>query len=147
VLPKDQNIYGPSQIDSRINQDQTISQLVTLWNQQQSKIVWGNLLIIPIDGSILYVKPMYMESESERNKQAELKKVIMVYQNQVAMGDTVADAIARLSLNGPASQPNTSSNTPTKAQPSAGEKKAAILKRIDEITRELQQLTQQLRQM
>ncbi len=91
TLPKDQNIYGPEQIDSRINQDESISQLITLWNQQQSNITWGNLLIIPIDGQILYIKPLFMESE--RGRQAELKKIVMVYRNQVSLGDTVSEAL------------------------------------------------------
>ncbi len=92
TLPKDQNIYGPEQIDSRINQDETISQLITLWNQQQSNVIWGNLLIIPIDGKILYLKPLFMESE--RGRQAELKKIVMVYQNQVLIGDTIAEVLS-----------------------------------------------------
>ena len=94
-MPKDQNIYGPAQIDSRINQDQTISQLVTLWNQQESQIRWGNLLIIPINNELLYVKPLFMESQ--RGRQAELKKIVMVYQNQVLLGDTVNEALSKLS--------------------------------------------------
>ncbi len=94
TLPKDQNIYGPEQIDSRINQDETISQLVTLWNQQQSNVIWGNLLIIPIDGKILYLKPLFMESE--RGRQAELKKIVMVYQNQVLIGDTVSETLSAI---------------------------------------------------
>ncbi len=95
TLPKDQNIYGPAQIDSRINQDQTISQLVTLWNQQESQVRWGNLLIIPINNELLYVKPLFMESQ--RGRQAELKKIVMVYQNQVLLGDTVNEALSKLS--------------------------------------------------
>lgn len=110
-LPKDENIYGPAQIDSRINQDQTISQLITLWNQHQSRVIWGNLLIIPIDNSILYLKPLFMEAS--QGQQAELKKVVMVYQNQVLIGDTVADALSKISagpsdlIQTPASLPQT----------------------------------------
>lgn len=103
TLPKDQNIYGPVQIDSRINQDETISQLITLWNQQQSNVVWGNLLIIPLDGKILYLKPLFMESE--RGRQAELKKIVMVYQNQVLLGDNVAEALSGISSRASDSEP------------------------------------------
>ena len=103
TLPKDQNIYGPEQIDSRINQDETISQLVTLWNQQQSNVIWGNLLIIPLDGKILYLKPLFMESE--RGRQAELKKIVMVYQNQVLIGDTVGETLSGISANLTATRP------------------------------------------
>ena len=103
TLPKDQNIYGPEQIDSRINQDETISQLVTLWNQQDSNVIWGNLLIIPIDGKILYLKPLFMESE--RGRQAELKKIVVVYQNQVVIGDTVGEILGRISSDAPSFSP------------------------------------------
>jgi uncharacterized membrane protein (UPF0182 family) len=150
VLPKDQNIYGPAQIDSRINQDQTISQLVTLWNQQQSRVTWGNLLMIPVEGSILYVKPLFMESE--RSQQAELKKVVMVYQNQVVMGDTLADAISRLTLGTPppsSTVPSGAPTTPPSAQnPSAPtNRKAEILKRLNDLVNEQQRLLQELSRM
>lgn len=95
-LPKDQNIYGPAQIESRMYQDQNISQLVTLWNQQQSRVLWGNLLLIPLEKSILYVKPLYMESEN--SQQAELKRIVMVYQNQVVIGTTILDAINQIKI-------------------------------------------------
>jgi uncharacterized membrane protein (UPF0182 family) len=139
-LPKDVNIYGPAQIDSRINQDQTISQLITLWNQQQSRVVWGNLLIVPIEDSILYVKPLYMESELA--KQAELKKIVMVYNNQVLIGDTVADALSKISLN-PVT--NTTSSIDINAIRGANDKrKAEIIKRLDSLVREQQRLLQEL---
>ncbi|HYH04372.1 MAG TPA: UPF0182 family protein, partial [Bacillota bacterium] len=145
TLPKDQNIYGPAQIDSRINQDQTISQLITLWNQNQSKILWGSLLILPIENSILYVKPLFIESEQSR--QAELKKVVMVYQNQVVIGDTVAEALERLSLasvpggkNPPSGSPEPNSDLKGKAD----NRKTEILQRIEQISRELQQLSREL---
>ncbi|MGE5583290.1 MAG: UPF0182 family protein [Bacillota bacterium] len=141
-LPKDQNIYGPAQIDSRINQDQTISQLITLWNQQQSKVLWGNLLIIPIEDSILYLKPLYLESEL--GKQAELKKIVMVYQNQVLLGDTIPDVLGKFSLN-PGSQPSLPAGLPAQNRNDA--RKEAIIKRIQEILSEQQRLLQELRNM
>jgi uncharacterized protein len=142
TLPKDQNIYGPAQIDSRINQDQTISQLITLWNQQQSRILWGNLLIIPIEDSILYVKPLYMESE--QGKQAELKKIIMVYQNQVLVGDTVADALSKVTLNPSVQQSQPGLSSGLTAKDKNDKRKAAILKRLEDMVREQQQLLQEL---
>ena len=150
VLPKDQNIYGPAQIDSRINQNQTISQLITLWNQQQSNVVWGNILIVPLEDTLLYVKPLFIESET--GQQAELKKVVMVYQNQVLLGDTVAEALNQISS-------GTISNAASETLPtSAVDQKAAIIRQIEsllkqqlqnqneqlQITRQLQQLTQDL---
>ncbi len=150
VLPKDQNIYGPAQIDSRINQDQTISQLVTLWNQQSSKVTWGNLLIVPLENSILYVKPLFMESS--RSQQAELKKVVMVYEDQVAIGDNLADTIAKLNVtpgqSSAAANPPVQPAQPTQpAQPNSANRKTQILKRLNELTREQQRLLQELSNM
>jgi uncharacterized protein len=143
-LPRDQNIYGPAQIDSRINQDQMISQLFTLWNQQQSRVIWGNLLIIPLEDSILYVKPLFIEAE--RGQQAELKKVILVYQNQVLLGDSVAEAISRISFNPPAAGTNPAPTTTKEAKNlSAQRDKEAILKRLEAISKELQDISEKLR--
>lgn len=151
ILPKDQNIYGPAQIDSRINQNQTISQLITLWNQHQSKVVWGNILIVPLEKTLLYVKPLFIESST--GQQAELKKVVMVYQNQVLLGDTVAEALNQIS--GGTITTDTSVALPTSAE----DQKAAIIRQIEsllkqqlqnqneqlQITSQLQQLSQELK--
>lgn len=142
-LPKDVNIYGPAQIDSRINQDQTISQLITLWNQQQSQVVWGNLLIVPIEDSILYVKPLFLESSLA--KQAELKKIVMVYNNQVLIGDTVTEALRKISLN-----PRSNSDTAIDLNAIRGvndKRKAEIIKRLDELVGEQQKLIQELQDL
>ncbi|HEX3045181.1 MAG TPA: UPF0182 family protein, partial [Bacillota bacterium] len=137
-LPQDRNIYGPAQIDSRINQDQTISQLVTLWNQQQSKVRWGNLLIVPMDGTILYVKSLFMESET--TKQAELKKIIVVYQDQVLVGDTVAQALQNFSTNLPSPiDLNMERNAEDRQS-----KKEQIIKRLEENIKEQQRLLQEI---
>jgi uncharacterized membrane protein (UPF0182 family) len=149
TLPKDQNIYGPAQIDSRINQDQTISQLITLWNQNQSRVLWGDLLIIPIEDSILYLKPLFIESE--QTKQAELKKVVMVYQNQVALGNTVSEALDRLDNNLPEltvlPEPavKVKQNLP---QPiPAPNRRTEIIQRLKQLSKELQQLSEELQSL
>lgn len=137
-LPRDQNIYGPAQIESRIGQDPTISQLITLWNQQQSRVLWGNLLLVPIDGTLLYVKPLFIESE--RSKQAELKKVVMVYQNQVLLGNTVAQALENFSTNLP-----TQIGLPAETEnDTKAKRRAEILKRLEENIKEQQRLIQEL---
>jgi uncharacterized membrane protein (UPF0182 family) len=138
TLPKDQNIYGPGQIDSRINQDQTISQLVTLWNQHQSKVLWGKLLMIPLEDTILYIKPLYLESQNAR--QAELKKIVIVYQNQVLIGDTVAQALTGFSN-------KMSLESSGKIAPEMDEKdkrRLELLKRFEENTKEQQRLLEEL---
>jgi uncharacterized membrane protein (UPF0182 family) len=140
TLPKEQHIYGPEQIDSRINQDENISQLVTLWNQQQSNVIWGNLLIIPIDGEILYLKPLYLESE--RSRQAELKKIVIVYRNQVFLGDTVAEALTKVSgISVPERQ---ATDTVLDSQT---ERKVEIINELININREEQKLIKKKQQL
>jgi uncharacterized membrane protein (UPF0182 family) len=140
TLPKDQNIYGPEQIDSRINQDETISQLVTLWNQQQSNVIWGNLLIIPIDGKILYLKPLFMESE--RGRQAELKKIVMVYQNQVLIGDTIEET-----LSGIASKIATTKPHSTEFSQPLQDRKSEIINELLNINQEEERLNKKKLQL
>ncbi|MBU0491001.1 MAG: UPF0182 family protein [Chloroflexi bacterium] len=90
---KERLVYGPMQIESRINQVPNISQQLSLWNQRGSQVIRGNLLVIPIEQSLLYVEPLYLQSESSQIP--ELKRVIVAYGNRIAMGDTLQDALAQ----------------------------------------------------
>jgi len=98
-FPKEKLIYGPSQIEARINQDAVISQQLTLWSQRGSQVNRGNLLVIPIEESIIYVEPLYLESET--SKIPELKRVIVAYGNRIAMEETLDASLARI-FGGPA---------------------------------------------
>jgi uncharacterized membrane protein (UPF0182 family) len=93
-FPKQKIVYGPRQIVGRINQDQVISPQITLWNQQGSEVKWGNLLVIPIEESLLYVRPLYLRSPE--GKIPELKRVIVAYQSQIVMAETLNDALAQI---------------------------------------------------
>ncbi|HKW13630.1 MAG TPA: UPF0182 family protein [Candidatus Krumholzibacteria bacterium] len=93
-LPKQSLVYGPNQIVNRINQDTAISTLLTLWDQHGSDVVWGNLLVIPIEESLIYVQPIYLRAQGGRIP--ELKRVVVAYQNQVVMGETLEAAITLL---------------------------------------------------
>jgi len=90
-FPKQQLVYGPEQIEALINQDPVISQQISLWNRQGSRAIQGNLLVIPIEQSLLYVEPVYLEAE--RNSLPTLTRIIVVYENQVVMANTLEDAI------------------------------------------------------
>lgn len=92
TFPKDQLVYGPMQVESRIDQDPAISQALTLWSQRGSKVVRGNLLVIPVEDSILYVEPLYLLAE--RSELPELKRVIAAFGNTVAMDTTLEGALA-----------------------------------------------------
>ena len=91
---KEALVYGPMQVESRIDQNPTISQQLTLWNQRGSSVNRGNLIVIPIDGSLLYVEPLYLQAEASRLP--ELKRVVVSYQNRVAMETTLSLALAQV---------------------------------------------------
>jgi uncharacterized protein len=90
-LTKEKLIYGPLQIDARINQKPDISSELTLWGQMGSSVIRGNLLVIPIEHSFLYVEPVYLQSE--QSKMPELKRVIVSIGDQLQMRDNLDDAL------------------------------------------------------
>ncbi|MBD2187291.1 UPF0182 family protein [Pseudanabaena mucicola] len=94
TFPKQILVYGPEQIEARINQDPVISQQISLWNRQGSRVIQGNLLIIPIEQSLLYVEPLYLEST--QNKLPTLVRVIVAYENRIVMAQTLQQAIAAI---------------------------------------------------
>ena len=93
-FPKQKVIFGPNQIVARINQDQDISPQLTLWNQQGSEVIQGTLLVIPIEEALLYIRPLYLRASGGRIP--ELKQVIVAYQNQIVMEETLDRALGRL---------------------------------------------------
>jgi uncharacterized membrane protein (UPF0182 family) len=93
-FPKQKVVFGPRQVVARINQDQTIAPQITLWNQQGSQVIQGTLLIIPIEESLLYIRPLYLRGTTGRIP--ELKRVIVAYQGQIVMEETLERALDRL---------------------------------------------------
>lgn len=93
-FPKDKLVYGPFQIEARINQNTAISQQLSLWNQLGSRVIRGNLHVIPIEHSILYVSPLYLRAST--GQIPELKRVIAAYGDQVVMEETLTQALAAL---------------------------------------------------
>jgi len=93
-FPKQTLVYGPQQIESRINQDPGISRQISLWDQRGSRVILGTLLVIPVKGNLLYVQPLYLKSES--GQIPELKRVIVVYGNQILMAKTLEAALESL---------------------------------------------------
>ena len=90
-FPKQQLVYGQEQIEALINQDPVISQQISLWNRQGSRAIQGNLLVIPIERSLLYVEPLYLEAE--QNSLPTLVRVIVVYENRIVMAETLDQAL------------------------------------------------------
>ena len=103
-FPKQELVYGPEQIDARINQDPEISQQISLWSREGSRAIQGNLLVIPIERSLLYVEPLYLEAE--RNSLPTLVRVIVAYENRIVMAETLEQALqAIFGPNKPAAPP------------------------------------------
>lgn len=94
TFPRDRLIYGPKQIDARINQDSFISQQLTLWNQRGSEVIRGSLLVIPIEKSLLYVQPLFLAAD--KSALPELKRVIVAFGDQVVMEENLELALQRL---------------------------------------------------
>jgi len=93
-FPKQKVVFGPRQVVARINQDQVISPQITLWNQQGSQVIQGTLLVIPLEESLIYIRPLYLRSSGGRIP--ELKRVIVAYQNQIVMENTLEAGLDRL---------------------------------------------------
>jgi uncharacterized membrane protein (UPF0182 family) len=94
-FPKQKLVFGPRNIQARINQDPVISQQIALWNQQGSRVITGSLLAIPIDQSLIYVQPLYLAA-AEQGALPELRRVVVAYGNQIAMEPTLEAALARI---------------------------------------------------
>jgi hypothetical protein len=117
-FPKQKVIFGPGQVVARINQDQEISPQITLWSQQGSEVIQGTLLVIPIEESLLYVRPLYLRAQGGRIP--ELKRVIVAHQDRIVMEDTLDAALARLfggAETGAPSEPAEGEAAPTELGP------------------------------
>jgi uncharacterized protein len=93
-FPKGKLVFGPRQIEARIDQDAFISQQITLWSQAGSQVIRGSLLAIPIEESLLYVQPIYLAAE--RGRLPELKRVVTAFGNRIAMEETLDASLDRL---------------------------------------------------
>jgi hypothetical protein len=115
-FPKQKVVFGPRQVVARINQDQLISPQITLWNQQGSEVIQGQLLVIPIEESLIYIRPLYLRSAG--GKIPELKRVIVAYQNQIVMDETLDQALSKIFPHDGATGPD--GQTPTAAMAMGG---------------------------
>ena len=115
-FPKQKLVYGPRQIDARIDQDPIIAQQLALWGQRGSTVIRGSLLAIPIDQSLIYVQPLYLAA-SEQGALPELRRVIVAYGNQIAMEPTLEQSLSRIFGGRPSV---TAAAPPTAGAPSDG---------------------------
>jgi hypothetical protein len=122
-FPTESLVFGPQQVESRIDQDTNISAQISLWNQSGSRVIRGNLLMIPIGQGNLFVEPIYLQAET--SQLPELKRVIVVNGNRIAMETTLERSLAvvfgeaesSLPIADPNATPITSAPTPTTAVP------------------------------
>ena len=87
-------VFGPRQVVARINQDQAIAPQITLWNQQGSEVIQGTLLVIPIEESLIYIRPLYLRASG--GQIPELNRVIVAHQDRIVMAQTLTEALERL---------------------------------------------------
>ena len=90
-LPRTELAFGPSQIESRIDQSAYISQLLSLWDQQGSSVIRGNLLVLPVENSMVYIEPIFLQADT--GALPELRQVIVAYGNMVVMEDDLETAL------------------------------------------------------
>ena len=93
-FPKQELVYGPIQVEARINQDTLISQQISLWDQRGSEVIRGNLMVIPVKDALLYVEPLYLQAE--QSKMPELRRVIVAHGEKVVMEPTLELALAQI---------------------------------------------------
>jgi uncharacterized membrane protein (UPF0182 family) len=116
-FPKTRFVDGPLQIQARIDQNSQLSSQLTLWNQQGSKVIRGNLLVIPLNDTILFAEPIYLQAE--RSPMPELRLVVLATQDRLAYATTFPDALKAL-LEGRSEAPVISSSNSTSATTTAG---------------------------
>jgi uncharacterized membrane protein (UPF0182 family) len=112
-FPKQTVIFGPKQVAARISQDQVIAPQITLWNQQGSEVIQGTLLVIPIEESLIYIRPLYLKAAG--GSIPELKRVIVGYQNRIVMDETLDAALEQIFPGGARRPQSSVSTTPAEA--------------------------------
>jgi uncharacterized protein len=127
-FPKQKLIYGPKQISARISQDTEISRQISLWDQRGSQVILGNLLVIPIEEGLLYVRPLYLRAES--GKIPELKRVIVAYENRIAMEETLEASISKI-FQGEMPMPNSGASAQAPPPTPAPEQKSSPANNAD----------------
>lgn len=113
LLSKQEILLGPMQVEARINQDQNISKDLTLWNQQGSQVLRGQMMVLPVDGTFVYIEPIYIQAKEARMPQ--MKKVVVAVGNSLIYTDSYDQALAQLGGMSPAPAPQTTSASPPPA--------------------------------
>ena len=141
-MPQTKQVDGPALVNSRINQDPNVSQEITLLGQRGSTVTYGNMLLVPIEKSLLWVRPLYVEAEGS-TPLPQLKRVILVFGDRVVMRDTLHEALVTLfgdapptleagsGATTPTTTPTTGATTPTTLPPAGQATLAQLLAEAD----------------
>jgi uncharacterized membrane protein (UPF0182 family) len=116
-FPRQSLVFGPNQIVNRINQDTEVSRQISLWDQRGSEVLRGELLVLPIEGALIYVQPLYLRAQGGRIP--ELKRVVAAHEGRVAMAETLDAALAALFGEGARAPTFASASDSAAATPSA----------------------------
>ena len=130
-FPKGKQIAGPMQVENFISQEPDISQQISLWNTQGSRVLRGNLLILPMNNSLLYVEPIYIQSEDEKTAIPELRRVVIGYENEVVWGETLEEALRKMFGQGTRRQITETTATPETTVDS-GTEQSSVRERIEQ---------------
>jgi len=117
-FPSDTNVLGPAQIEARIDQDPTISAQITLWNQSGSTVIRGNLIVVPVGDSLIYLQPVYLQSTSTTSSLPEFQRIVVASPTVVVWGRTLGEALNLLLASG-GQQPGPSASPGPTATPGA----------------------------
>jgi len=129
AFPKQKLIYGPAQMVARINQDAEISRQISLWDQRGSKVIQGNLLVIPIEESLIYVRPLYLKADV--GAIPELKRVIVGYEDRIVMEPTLEQALEKVFSGLETSSVRTPAQAGTPDHTAVGQDEKIVLSRSD----------------
>ena len=129
-MPKSQTVYGPMQVEAQIDQNTEISKEFSLWNSSGSKYSRGNMFVVPIEDSLLYIEPVYLEATN--SSIPEVKRVIVVYGDRIAYEATLAEALNSMFGEGSAYE-STDSSVSTDTTSDGGElSQTEIIKKAQE---------------
>ena len=131
-FPRQSLVFGPTQIANRINQDTEVSRQISLWDQGGSEVIRGELLVIPIEASLLYVQPIYLRAQG--GKIPELKRVVVAHEGRVVMEETLETGLRALFGDGTGMAPRaaTASSTPVLAPTAASGANEALVRQAQQ---------------
>jgi len=142
-MPKNELVYGPMQIESRIDQDADISKELSLWSSQGSRVIRGNMMLVPLADSFLYIEPIYLQATA--SKMPELKRIVVANGENLAMTPTLKTSLDIVT--GLVKRPAHSAETNTSAATAGNDELSSVREALRRAENALGELKETLRQM